>query len=168
MKKQIYFRNMFPDYEPPEEVEALFSQAVIEAADLDPLMGWVIVAIHSPRYIPTRFLDQAAHQIGKIYGLKHMELTATFPETELQKMETGDLMRLFVAENSMLRATLAGARWEWYGTDLTIYLRANGKKAVEEAIPKVEHTLREWFAAPVNILVQAGENLEGAALFEAV
>ena len=168
MNKQIYFSNMFSAYEPPEMLEEAFSQAVVAAADIDAVTRRVSVAIHADTYIPARKLDQAAYEICQIYGMDRMEIIATFPDTELRNVEQEELLGLFVAENSMLRATLAGAKWEWDGCDLTIRLRANGKKDVEEALPKVQTLLREQFAAPVTIRVEAGKALEGAALFEAV
>ena len=60
MQNQVYLTNMFPDYEPPEELRAHLSQAVIAAADIDPEDRSVSVAVHSEHYIPKRLLDQAA------------------------------------------------------------------------------------------------------------
>ena len=54
MEEQIFFLNMFPDYEPPEELYAALSQAAIAAADIDPETRSVHVALHSERYIPQR------------------------------------------------------------------------------------------------------------------
>ena len=159
---------MFPDYEPPEELYAALSQAAIVAADIDPEMGAVSVAVHSENYIPQRLLDKAAKDLSGLYGLRRLELTATHPETELQKIEPEELMLLFVSRNSMTRGSLAGARWEWNGPALTIRLVANGKSELEELIPQVQMVLRERFAAPVTIAVEAGKVLEGKALFEAM
>ena len=36
MTDQVFFLNMFPDYAPPEELNAALSQAAIVAADIDP------------------------------------------------------------------------------------------------------------------------------------
>ena len=52
MEDQIFFLDMFPDYEPPEELYAALSQAAIAAADIDPETRSVHVALHSERYIP--------------------------------------------------------------------------------------------------------------------
>ena len=57
MEEQIFFLNMFPDYEPPEELYAALSQAAIAAADIDPETRSVHVALHSERYIPQRLLE---------------------------------------------------------------------------------------------------------------
>ena len=167
MEEQIFFLNMFPDYEPPEELYAALSQAAIAAADIDPETRSVHVALHSERYIPQRLLEQVRKDICGLYGLQKLELTATHPESELQKIEPEELMWLFVSRNSMARGSLAGAKWEWNEQNLTVKLAANGKEALLEHIPSVEKVLRERFAAPVHITVEAGNTLEGKALFAA-
>ena len=168
MENPILFFHMFPDYEPPEALRAALSQAAIAAADLDPENRRVHVAVHSERYIPKRLLDQASKDISGLYGLRSLSLTVTCPETELQKIEPEELMQLFVSRNSMARGSLAGAAWEWNGTNLTVKLAANGKETLLEHIPAVEQELRERFAAPVRITVEAGKNLEGKELFDAM
>ena len=167
MEEQIFFLNMFPDYEPPEELYAALSQAAIAAADIDPETRSVHVALHSERYIPQRLLEQVRKDICGLYGLQKLELTATHPESELQKIEPEELMWLFVSRNSMARGSLAGAKWEWNEQNLTVKLVANGKETLLEHIPAVEQVLRERFAAPVHITVEAGNALEGKALFAA-
>ena len=168
MNQQVYLTNMFPDYEPPEALAAVLSQAAIVAADIFPETGTVEVAVHSEHYIPQRMLDQAAREIIVLYGLRKLSLTATPPASELHRIEPEELMQLFVVRNSMARGTLAGAKWEWNGYDLTVKLVANGKEALTEHIPEVQSVLRQRFACPVTITVEAGASLEGKALFEAM
>ncbi len=168
MNEQVYLSHMFPDYEPPEELKTALSQAAIVAADIDPEERRVSVVLHSETYIPQRLLDQAARDLGVSYGLRKLELTATHPEMELHKMESDELMNLFVSRNSMTRGSLAGAKWEWKDTALMVKLRGNGKKELEELVPQVQNQLRERFAAPVTITIEAGQTLEGKALFEAM
>ena len=168
MTERVYLFNMFPDYEPSEEEFAALSQAAIVAADIDVEAGKVEVAVHSERYIPQRLLDRVGKNVSGLYGLRGLLLTATHPETELQKIETEELMQLFVARNSMARGSLAGAKWLWNGANLTIKLVANGRDALQEHVLEVQNVLRERFAAPVTITIEAGQNLEGKALFEAM
>ena len=168
MNQQVYLSHMFPDHEPPEELKTALSQAAIVAADIDPEERRVSVVLHSETYIPQRLLDQAARDLGVSYGLRKLELTATHPEMELHKMESDELMNLFVSRNSMTRGSLAGAKWEWKDTALMVKLRGNGKKELEELVPQVQNQLRERFAAPVTITIEAGQTLEGKALFEAM
>ena len=134
--ENVYLINMFPDYVPPEDLAMALSQAAIVAADIDPELRSVSVAVHSDTYIPARLLDQAAREIGSLYGLRRLELTATHPETELHKLEPEELMMLFVSRNSMTRGALAGAGWEWNGPALTVKLRGNGRAALEELVPQ--------------------------------
>ena len=166
MKEQVFFLNMFPDYAPPEELNDALSQAAICAADIDPMKKRVCVALHSDTYIPGRLLQQISGEIRDSYGLNAVELTATHPATELQRIEQEELRDLFVAQDPMARASLAGAVWTWNDTELTVKLAANGRKELEESIPAVQNILRERFAAPVTIRIEAGKALEGQALLD--
>ncbi len=168
MKDTIYLKDMFPDFEPPETLQMALSQAAIAAADIHPESRSVHVALHSDNYIPRRLLDQVTRGISRLYGLESLQLTVTCPADQLEKIEPEELMQLFVEENSMTRGSLAGAQWQWEDTHLHIRLKGNGKATVEEAIPKIQTALRERFAAPVTIDVEAGADLEGQALFDAM
>ena len=168
MEQKVYLFQMFPDYEPPEALAPVLSQAAIAAADISAEAGSVHVVVHSESYIPQRILDQAAREISSLYGLRRMNLTATHPASELQKIEPEELRDLFVMHDSMARGSLAGARWEWEGEKLTIRLAANGKAALLEHVPAVQQNLRERFAAPVTIAIETGSELEGKALMDAM
>ena len=168
MNQKIYLTNMFPDYEPPEELRNALNQAAIVAADIDMENRGVHVMLHSDSYIPQRLLNTTAREIGTLYGLRNLIVEATHPAAELQKIEKEELMNLFVLRNSMTRGSLAGARWEWKENNLEIHLKANGKDAIEELIPQVEQELRQRFDADLSISVIAGNALEGKALFEAM
>ncbi len=159
---------MFPDYEPPEALIPVLSQAAIAAADISAEERSVHVVLHSESYIPQRLLDQAAKEISGLYGLRRMNLTATHPASELRKIEPEELRDLFVMHDSMARGSLAGAKWEWEGESLTIRLAANGKAALMEHVPAVQQNLRERFATPVTIAIETGNELEGKALIDAM
>ncbi len=168
MSKQVSILNMFPDYVPPEASVEVLSQAAVVAADIDPNTRRVSVAIHSQQYISGRLIEQLQQDIAAAYGLDRLELTATYPATELTKIEPEELMNLFTAENSMSRGSLAGARWDWEGQTLHIHLRANGKDVLQEAVPNVIRRLQERFGTQVQIQIHAGETLAGQALFDAM
>ena len=168
MEQKVYLFQMFPDYEPPEALAPVLSQAAIAAADISAEDRLVHVVVHSESYIPQRLLDQAAKEISALYGLRRMNLTATHPASQLQSIEPEELRDLFVACDSMARGSLAGARWEWEGEKLTIHLAANGKAALLEHVPAVQQNLRERFAAPVTIAIETGSELEGKALMDAM
>ena len=146
----------------------VLSQAAIAAADISAEERSVHVVLHSESYIPQRLLDQAAKEISGLYGLRRMNLTATHPASELQKIEPEELRDLFVMHDSMARGSLAGAKWEWSGESLTIRLAANGKAALMEHVPAVQQNLRERFAVPVTIAIETGNELEGKALIDAM
>lgn len=147
---------------------SVLSQAAIAAADISAEERSVHVVLHSESYIPQRLLDQTAKEISGLYGLRRMNLTATHPASELQKIEPEELRDLFVMCDSMARGSLAGAKWEWEGESLTIRLAANGKAALMEHVPAVQQNLRERFAAPVTIAIETGNELEGKALIDAM
>ncbi len=168
MNDQIQFLHMFPDYVPPEPLQSVLSQAALVAADIDPVTRKVTVAIHTPEYISQRLLSQVSSEIAAAYGLRELELSATHPADQLSKIEPEELMGLFVSLNSMTRGSLAGAKWIWNDTTLTVELMGNGKAALQECVPAVCAYLRERFATEATIEIHAGENLEGQALFEAM
>ena len=168
MEEQVLFLNMFAEYTPAEEVTRVLSQAVIAAADIDLEDRSVSVVIHGDAYIPQRLLDGVAREICQCYDLKRMELLSVHPAHQLQSVEPEELMDLFVQQNSMTRGSLAGAQWEWEGNELIVNLRANGKAELQECVPGVVRRLEEKFGTAVTVRIQAGENLEGQALFEAM
>jgi hypothetical protein len=146
----------------------LLSQAVLESADIDPTTRSVSVSVCSGSYIPERLLAQASDDICRLYGLRNLEIAATYPADQLHLVEPEELMALFVSANSMSRGSLAGANWRWEGQTLVIDLKANGKDVLLECIPQVRHTLAQRFGVDVAIEINPGENLEGQALFEAM
>ena len=168
MSEKTLFLNMFSAYEPPETLDSGLSQAAIVAADIDAPARRVDVVIHSDLYISRRVLEDVSRDICGLYGLNKLNITATHPVSQREHMDPEDLQWLFIQENSMAIGVLAGAKWSWDGDELVIGLRANGKKVLEESIPKVQMTLQEKFAAPVSIRIVAGAALEGQALFDAM
>ena len=168
MKETVFFLNMFPDFEPPEALESVLSQAAIVAADIDPQSRSVEVVIHSEKYIPVAQLRSVADDLRNAYGLRRLEITATHPAHQLHMIQPEELMTLFVAQNSMSRAILAGAQWNWEGETLHIQLRGNGVKDLQDAVGHVAAVLRQRFAVPIEIAIHAGAALEGEALFDAM
>ncbi len=168
MKEPVYFLQMFPDYEPPEALKSALSQAAIAAADIDPENRRVEVAIHSETYIPKLELDAAANSLRDSYGLKTLSITATHPASQLQYVTTQEIMHLFVEHNSMHRAALAGASFAWEGTTLKVKLLGNGVKGLQESVVFVCRNLQERFGTQISVEFEAGQALEGRALYEAM
>ncbi len=168
MKEKALFLHMFSDYVPPEPLESVLSQAAIVAANLDPVGRSVSIVLESSHYIPRRLLDQVERDVSRVYDLKTMEITGVHPASELPKVEQEELVQYFVQMDSMTRGILAGAVWRWEGTNLTICLAANGKKQLEECVPKVQNILFQRFGTQTSICIEAGAALEGQALYDAL
>ena len=168
MSETVYLLNMFPDYEPPEEIRKALSQAALVAVDIRAENRSVEVAAHTDTYVPRRLTRQVEKDILSLYGLRNLEITLTHPATELSKIEPEELRDLFVDLDPMTRASLAGAKWAWDGGHLTVCLVANGKAGVEAQIPAVVKTLQQRFAAEVTISVEANHDLTGAELSKAM
>ena len=168
MKEKILFLNMFPDYEPPEQLQAALSQAAIVAADIDPERQSVEVVIESTCYIPRKDLEKVCQDLQQCYGLRKMDLIATHPASELHKIDPEELRDLFVEQTSVARGILAGAQWNWDGNHLFVKLKGNGIQMLSEVVPIVQRNLQERFATTVHIDFEAGHSLEGAELFAAM
>ena len=168
MENTTLFLNMFPDFAPPEKLAPTLSQAAIVAGEIDPVKRGVSLVLHTENYIPQWELDGVAQAVAGLYGLESLHLQAVHPASQLTKIHPRELMELFVREDSLSRAALAGAGWRWEGNTLHIQLRANGKKALEACVPGVCRNLGERFAAQAQVEIHCGENLEGAQLYAAM
>ena len=168
MNKDIFFLNMFSEYQPPERLLPALAQAAISAADIDPASRRVDVEVVFDRYVPQRELEQISLDIADIYALRAVNILPRFPSQLLTDIEPGELMGLFTAQDSMARASLAGAKWEWEGQALHIHLLANGKDELNKCIPGVTRALQDRFGVLVSITLHSGENLSGKALFDAM
>ncbi len=168
MEKPILLLNMFPDYQPQEDLGQLLLQAQIQSANIDPATRSVSVQISNPSYIPQRILKQIASEIGEIYALVSLNIAATFPPDQLAKVGPEELMALFVEENSMTMGSLSGAQWDWEGNALTVKLPGNGKDELEKCAGAVCRKLKERFGTDVSIGFEAASDLEGKDLFAAM
>ena len=168
MKEKVYFLNMFPDYEPPEELTDVLSQAAIVAADIDPVKRRVELAMFTQQYVPYSAIEAVETEICNCYGLHNLSIVLTHPEDQLHAVSTEELLQLFVEQNSMNRGSLAGAQWRWESNELIVSLKGNGIKDLQESAPAVCRALQERFATPVTIRFESGEALEGQALFDAM
>ncbi len=168
MKDKIPFLNMFALYQPPEEAASALAQAAIRAAELDVVNRTIELDLCCEGPVSTKVLDRICRDVEGLYGLKRLRLQLHFPATALYKLASADLTELFVTANPMTRGALAGAKWEWEGTTLTLRLRANGKRLVEEAASTVTRRLTELCGEPVAIVVEAGSDLKGQELYNAM
>ena len=166
MTNSTPFLQMFSDYQPPEELHSLLSQAAVVAADIFVEDRRIALAIHAPAYISRRSMDTICKDLCALYGLRHIGIEPKYPTQELFRIDSEELRQFFVEENSMNRGSLAGAQWRWDNSELTIKLLANGKKELEKCVPAVQKKLLDMFDARVSIAIEAGEELTKQALFE--
>ncbi len=164
MEKMVMFEKMFPDFKPPADL----SLAAICGADVDAEERCVTLQLFSPAYIPKRILKAVSAGLCQHYGFAKVNIIPRFPGKERVYMEEEELMELFVSINSMTRATLAGASWEWEGDTLKISLVGNGKDTILECAPIAVNHLKDMFGVKVNIEVVVGSDLSGQALFDAM
>ena len=168
MENQILFFDMFPNYEPPMEWRKLLDGARITGAQINQMARTIELGMYATEYIPARFLHEFQKWACELYALAQMEIYCQHPSDQIQRMEREELQDLFIAEDPMARGSLAGARYEWQGSDLTVFLRGNGKNALEKSAVNVAKKLGNRFGCTVNISFEAGNSLEGKALFEAM
>ena len=168
MIEQLYFLDMFRGYEPEEPLRQILSSLRITGAELDQSQRTIDLTLFSPVYIPYRYIDEAISETTRIYMVRRMDFSVSFPSDQLHKIEPEELKWMFVNENSMFRGSLAGCCWEWNDDRLLCRLRGNGKKELEKAAPKITAQLKERFGRDVSIAFEAGNSLEGQALFDAM
>ena len=137
MKDNVLFLNMFALYEPGEDIRPILSEVVIRCAELDPVQRSIELELACPAPIPGVRLAEICREVEQVYGLKELRIKVSFPPDTLYRMDPVDLTAFFVQENPMNMGSLAGAAWEWEGLSLTVKLRANGKRMLEDAIPAV-------------------------------
>ena len=165
--KKMRFLDMFSDYCPAPRDRERLDGLYIRNAQIDYPHGAIDVELDSDVYVGTQFLHEVEQEAAFVYGLRRLSLHIHYPMTELGNMEPAEWMALFVAEDSMCIGSLAGAGWDWTDDGLTIRLRANGKKQVEECIPGVRRRLAERCGtADFPIRIEAGKDLQGQALFD--
>ena len=168
MTEQLYYLDMFRGYEPEEPLRQILSTLQITGAELDQSQRTIDLTLFSPVYIPYRYLDEAISETAQVYAVRRLGFKISFPASQLRSIEPEELKWMFVSENSMFRGSLAGCTWEWDGDNLLCRLRGNGKKELEKAAPKIAAQLKQRFGCDVSISFEAGNSLEGKALFEAM
>ncbi len=168
MEQNVFFLNMFSQYQPPEHLFPVLSQAAVSAADIDPVSRQVDVAVRFDRYVPEKDRELICQQVSQSYGLAAMKLQPVFEPNQLASVPPEDIMSLFMAEDSMARASLSGAGYNWQDSTLKIQLLGNGKDGLLKSVPAVTRRLEEQFGVSVQIEITCGNELSGQALYEAM
>ena len=168
MDKNIFFLNMFSDYQPPEHLQPVLSQAAVAAADIDPSVRSVQVQLELSAYISDKEIGQIQQDICDIYGLSRVVLEPVYPAQLLQSVPAEEWMNFFVTQDSLARASLSGARWEWADNTLNVYLLGNGIESLAKAVPGWKRMVWDRFGTEADIQLHSGENLTGQALYDAM
>ena len=166
MSESVFFFDLFPGLELGRG--DLLRDAQVMEAEVDQGSRSIQVGMFSNRYIPGEHLAEAEKVIREQYFLRDVSLFCKHPSDQLHHMGQEELRDLFVREDSMARGSLAGARWHWDGGCLTISLKGNGKKELEKSAIQVAKTIEDRFDTKVEIRIEAGQSLEGQALFQAM
>ncbi len=168
MNEPVLFLNMFALYQPPEPVRSLLAQAAISAARVDPVRRTIQVELSCSKYLCGKVLQQVSRDICRCYDLRALELEPHFPESALRQLDAAAIQSLFAAVNSIHRGTLAGVQTQWNGPHLHLKLRGNGLSDLLESVPAVCRRLQAQFGCAVEITAEAGNQLQGAELFQAM
>ena len=165
MKEIITFLDMFSEYEPPKGLEEVLSQAIILDAELDTENRDITCKVYSERYIPQDQIDRMAWSMLDTYQLRVFSSHFVFPASELKNMPFADIEYMFVCRNSIAKAVLAGAKWEWQDKQLIITLKANGKEHLEQFIPEVIRMIQFHFQEDIQIQIQSNTAMSAEELF---
>ncbi len=168
METSVFFLNMFSAYQPPEHLQPVLSQAAVAAAEIDAVSRRIAVTVRFSDYIGEKDIDAICSDLADIYGLYRVEISPVYPAELLSQIPEEALLGLFMAQDSMARASLAGAKWTWEESTLHIQLLGNGKDDLQKCVPAVVQKLRDMFDVSVQIEIHSGENLSGQALFDAM
>ena len=168
MEQTLYFTQMFPDCDVPASLKSILEQTVIRKANIDVESRYIFAELYSPVYIAEKELCELRSTLNAQYELHGLDFDVYHPADQLCKMAPDELRDLFVRYDSMARGSLAGASWQWEGSHLTVRLKGNGKDGLLKHANSVAQQLSQRFGADVTIEIVPGENLEGAALFDAM
>ena len=168
MSDKLLFFDLFQDIQPSQSQYEALCEAVVESAEVDQSSRMISVSLFCQKYVPLKLTEQLEKTISQRYSLRGMSILCSHPANQLACVCSEELRDLFVREDSMALGSLAGANWEWNDSTLTVTLKGNGKKSLEESSVKVAQYLGRRFGTTVSIRIVAGQVLEGQALFDAL
>ena len=168
MIENVYFFDVFSDYDPPQEQYAALQFCRLVQGEINQTERKIHVAFDTDNYIPRRCFDEVEDWLSGHYQLRNVSVECSFPASQVSAIEAEELRDLFVQQDSMARGYLAGALWQWEDNTLTVCIKSNGKQELEKSIPVVKQLLHKRFGAEVEIHIDSACTLEGQALFEAM
>ena len=108
---EIKLLDMFSLYQPPQQLSGALSQAVVEAASIDPASRRIQLRIFTKEYITEKDWFAVSRDICRQYDLANLAVEATYPAEQLESVQPDELMELFVGVNTMTRGILSGSQW---------------------------------------------------------
>ncbi len=165
MSEEVRLLDLFSGYD-PEERRTAWEQVVVRHAEIDRAARAVSVDLASGVYLTLHDLERAEQAIERLYGLRRLRLSPSFPPETLGQMDFSDVSRVLEDAFSPSAAILAGCRWELEGDELRAHLRANGVDQITPYLPRAEQFLRARFGREIRVSVIPGSTADGRALFE--
>jgi len=164
MENIVTLREIFSEY----SFEDTLGSGTVQNLDIDREARRVSVTVDFSDYVPAAALEEVCKTLGRQYLLGQLVIEPHFPSQTLEKIEGAELNDVLIRAYSPAAGSLAGCRWEFEGDVLKLFLRANGREPLEKQMPKLKNYLLERFGRKVEIVVEAGQQLEGQALFDAL
>ena len=162
MENIVTLREIFSEY----DFGAVLGAAQVQHLTIDRENRRVVVEAALDDYVPAAELEAAEQAIGRQYLLGKLAVTPHFPPESLERLDFAELNELLIREYSPAAGSLAGCAWTLEDDLLTLKLRANGRDAIEQQMPKVRNYLFARFGRRVETTVEAGHALEGQALYD--
>ncbi len=168
MHSELHFFTLFSCYTPPEHLRPMLEELQVLDVQLDAQYRALQLRVRCEHYHCAALFHECEKGLSQAYRLRAVEILPVFPPSELKNVEGEALNRILVCAYSPARAILAGARWEMDEENACVHLHlaGNGAKELQPYLPEVERHLTRQFETPIQLEVHAGEQLEGAALFD--
>ena len=101
------FLKMFHEYCPDEPLRALYEQAAVCRAEIDPAARRITLELRLPDYVPAAALHETAERLAELYGLKTVQIDPRFPAAAAASLEAAELNRCIISAFSPAAAILA-------------------------------------------------------------
>ena len=162
MENIVTLREVFSEYEWDERLGA----GTVEHLTIDRENRRIAVTLRLPRYVPAAAIEAQAAEAARRYFVGALDIAPRFPAEAMDELDFQELSELLIREYSPAAGSLAGCAWSREGDTIRLRLRANGRAALEQQVPKLRTYLLERFGRRVDIAVEAGHELEGQALYD--
>ena len=161
-----YLTELFTEYQPPEALRALLSDAELLRAEIDHESRRVTAQVRFSSYVPLTLLEELQTGISRQYGIAHVVLEPSFPADCAAQMPTEDLTEVIRRAYAPARAILAGCRWERTEAGFAVTLRQNGKAELTPHLRHASEFLARRFGGSWQVTIAGSHEMDAAALME--